>query len=215
MVRLGVRAAWLVVIGAAVVACSSPAPTSTAGAETDAPVSTADAFVGLPYRMDLPAGWIVASAETVDELLLTVEKTNPEFAATLEDSKPLQNQILAIEPALDLHMSVSADPFHRTAGATDSEALDEVTELNLGGMRGFPDLVQAPAADRVQLPVGEAARIRLSQMLMGSDGEQFELSTVGYLFLSGDTVFTIVVSTGAPVERLDEIEAIVETFQLQ
>ena len=84
---------------------------------------------------------------------------------------------------------------------TTPEVLDLAEQQNVDAIAGLPETTVAPRADRVQLPVGEALRMRWQSDLGPPAGEA---AAVGYLFVSGDLIVTCVF--GSAVETVDEHE---------
>ena len=192
-----------------VVPVSSSSPSETP--ETSPIVVPAE----VPFTLTFPDGWVSGTPGDVQAYLEDLATTDPALAAYLMENLQLQTSgFVAFEVS-------STDPITPNVGCVTQDAegtpaadlLDLAEQQNVEAIAGLPGTTVAPTADRVELPMGEAVRVRWQSDLGPPAGVA---ATVGYLFVSGDLVVTCVFTSA--VETVDEHEPewreILATFEL-
>jgi hypothetical protein len=182
---------------------SSPSVVSPSPPSMSPATSPNAAASGVPFTLTFPEGWVSGTPGDVQGYLEDLANTDPTLAAQLMENVQLQTGAFV---AFD---ASSTEPFppnvgcvtQDVAGMAPSDVLDLAEQQNVEAIAGLPDTTVAPAADRVQLPVGEAIRVRWQSNLEQPPGEA---AAVGFLFISGDLVVTCVFTSG--VDTVDEHE---------
>ena len=205
----------------ALVACSpapasAPAtsPSSISARPSSAPL--AGSFADLSYTLEMPAGWVFGTSSGVGDYLSALEASDPALAdrvqRILSESPSFTSEFLAYDLSSEDQVtpSVSCNTLDRRSMPVE-ETLNIAEQQNLDGISELPGIVGSPEADRLTLPVGETVRIRWRIAGPASD----ELASIGYLFVSGPTVYTCVFTSSATTvgAHEPEWEAILRTFE--
>ncbi|HEY6058914.1 MAG TPA: hypothetical protein VIV06_12850, partial [Candidatus Limnocylindrales bacterium] len=149
--------------------------------------------------------------------LTALEKTNPDYAQKLKEildrAQTPTYQFVAYNVG-------SADALTPSVGCTTLDrgdesiaaALAEGEKQNVEALAQLPGIVGGPTSDRITLPVGETVRVRWrwTDPTITSEG-----TSVGYLWVSGPTMYTCVfsASTSTIATHEPEWEAILGTFK--
>jgi hypothetical protein len=158
---------------------------------------------GVPFTLTFPEGWLAGTPADVEAYMKDLEKTDPTLAANLREALQLETsafvayEVSSTEPVIP---SIACTTLDRE-GLSIPEVLDLAEQQNVDAIARLPETAVAPKADRIQLPVGEAVRVRWQ---WGLGPPAAEAAAVGYLFVSGDLVITCVFGSG--VETVDKHE---------
>jgi hypothetical protein len=206
----------------AAAACSGQSATSTPAASVAPGPSSAASFAAslgeLPYTLDLPDSWILASDADYQRWVSDLRASNPTLAERFDKisaaSPVFTSNFLALLKT-DPSVAVSGNTV-ATEGLTNAEALDLIEAQNVEGVAQIPGVVGTPTSDRLNLPVGETVRVRWRAVDAYGPGTG-DLSSIGYAFVADGTAYTFVFT--APTERVGELEptfeAILRTFRLR
>lgn len=215
--RLPMRLLTILVIGLSVVGCGSPAGSSAQVAPSPVAATTSSgSFTDVPFTLSFPDGWVYAPEQDLGSVLNDLAKTNPEYAQKLQaiasGSPAVTSEFVAYDVGSsdDITPSISCNTLDR-GDISIAAALNAGEEQNLEGVAEYPGIVGSPTSDRIQLPVGETVRIRWRI----TDPAGVDLTAIGYLFVSGPTVYICVFSAGTPAINTHEPEweAILRTFE--
>lgn len=178
--------------------------------------ASAGSFDDLPFSLELGDGWVFGSVESMATRLATLERTNPDYAKKLKvllDSAPtFTSEFVAYDvgSADDFTPNVSCNTLDR-GDASIAAALAQGEKQNVEALAQLPDIVGRPTSDRISLPVGETVRVRWRWT---GPSDETDATSIGYLFVSGPTVYTCVFSAGTSTiaTHEPEWEAILRTF---
>jgi YVTN family beta-propeller protein len=188
----------------------SASPTSSA--------TFAGSFADLPFSLDLPDGWVFGNPKEMGSLLAALAKTDPDGAKKLEaiiNAAPtVTSQFVAYNVgSLDAFTpNVTCNTLDR--GSTSvAEALDLGETQNVEGVAQLPGIIGRPTSDRIKLPIGETVRVRWRWSWKDPSPE--DVTSIGYLFVGGPTIYTCVFSADASTitTHEPEWEAILGTFK--
>ena len=189
----------------ALAAAGCGGPPVTQSSHSVSPVASPDVVAaGVPFTLTFPAGWVSGTPGDVQAYFEDLAKTDPTLAAQLMENVQLQTggfvayEVSSTEPLTPNVGCVTQD----VAGATTPEVLDIAEQQNVDAIAGLPETTVAPIADRIELPVGEALRVRWQSDLGPPAGEA---ASVGYMFVSGTMMVTCVFTSA--VETVDEHES--------
>jgi hypothetical protein len=176
----------------------------------------AGSFADLPFALTMPDGWVFGNPKDVAAGLAALQKSDT------ADAKKLQ-ELLAQSPTFTsefiAYLVGSPDAFtpNISCNTLDRGSLSVADTLAQGQVQNvdaraeLPGIIGKPTADRMTLPVGETVRVRWQwkEATSGAD-----LTSIGYLFVAGPTVYTCVFSAGTPTVATHEPEweAILRTF---
>jgi hypothetical protein len=188
----------------------SAAPSSRASATsstTAAPSTGVDLFAGQPYQLDLPAGWIgfdpanPANKAAMDALL----SANPALAGPFKVFQSIPNVRGAVQAALGNALVAVATP----SGGLSLEALGQSMAAQF---RLVPGISTVPAAQRLNLPGGEALTWDLVLILSTANGGTTQVRESVYLFADAETAVLVeLVAVGG--RGVADEAAIVRTFR--
>jgi hypothetical protein len=203
--------------GALVVGCSSAPPTATPGAlptvaptvaaPTTAPTVAAtpastSLFSGLPYTMDLPAGWTSfdlsdpAAAAGIDAFIAA----NPEMGPLLQTFKSLPNVLMAVNQLLgNVIVSIGLP--------TGGLPLDTLGKSFTSQFAAVPGVKNPPQAEELTLPIGPALHWTLEVGGNNASGGTFTVLESIYLVENGTNAVLVefVDSTGAGIPQESQI----------
>jgi hypothetical protein len=193
-----------VITATLVAACTSGATPSPGSPTASGTPATSDAFAGLPYRLDLPAGWIVLGDSAYDASL----DSGADVASWL-DALDLQGShaFRAYEPqaaAGGLRVALNPASPWRSESVLDDGGLVAA----LPGVTGTPDgdLVAVGAA-------AKATRFRWTETLDWGSGSPSARTVVGYGVMGEFGLVHVIFSYPAETDRLAEVEAMMATFE--
>ena len=180
---------------------SSAPPSAPSSAPTAVP--TADPFAGLPYRMNLPADWIVLGSPGYDASL----DTSPDVVAWLKGlDLDGQYAFRAYEPLPGAAgLRVAINPLQTW---NPSPLQDEGAVAALPGVTGkVSSDVLATGAD------WKAFGYRWEETIDWGDGSPSARTCIGY-FVMVDNPVNVVLCHPAGTDRQAEIDAMVSTFEV-
>jgi hypothetical protein len=210
-----IRRLLLLVAGAAlVVGCSSAPPSAaptvaaiptvapTVAATTVATPAGTGLFSGLPYTMDLPAGWTSfdlsdpAAAAAINAFVAA----NPEMGPMLDAFKTLPNTVMAVNQLVGNVVISIAIP-------TGGLPLDTLGKSFTSQFAAVPGVKNPPQAEELTLPVGPALHWDLEVGGTGAGGATFTVKESVYLVENGTTAVLVefVDGTGAGIPQEDQI----------
>jgi hypothetical protein len=200
------RRATALLVALLVAACTSGGGPSPGSQSTSPPPAASDPFTGLPYRLDLPADWIVLGSPAYDATLDSV----PDVAGWL-DLVDLRgsNAFRAYEPlprAGGLRIAINPRSPWRS---------EEPLFHDEGLVAALPGVTGAPVGDMVG--VGEAAkavRFRWAETLDWGSGAPSARTVVGYEVMGEFEPVIVVFSYPAETDRLAEVEALMATLDV-
>jgi hypothetical protein len=205
----------LAVAGALVVGCSSAppsqaptiAPIPTAAPPTLAPTTAATPagtglFSGLPYTMDLPAGWTrfdlsdPASAAGIDAFVAA----NPEMGPLLQTFKSLPNVVMAVNQLVGNVVISIGIP-------TGGLPLDTLGKSFTSQFAAVPGVKNPPQAEELTLPIGPALHWDLEVAGNNASGGSFTVLESIYLVENGTNAVLVefVDATGVGIPQEDQI----------
>lgn len=209
---------------------SPPTARGSAGSQTSAstltpsasPISSptfAGSFADLAFSFDMPDGWVFGSDRGIFSEVDELADTNPDYArklqAALDSSATSTSAFVAYDVASNdaFTPSISCTTLDRGA-MPGAEVLALGEKQNVEGVSQLPGIIGKPTSDRIALPVGQTVRVRWHWTDPRVEGE---VSSIGYLFVSGPTVYTCVFSAGTSTIRTHEAEweAILGTFKAE
>jgi hypothetical protein len=160
-----------------------------------------DPFAGLPYRLDLPDGWVVLGTPAYDEAI----DASPDVAAWLKGlDLDGQNAFRAYEPvagAAGLRLAINA-----LQTWNPSPLQEEGAVAALPGVTGkVSSDVLATGAD------WKASGYRWDETIDWGDGSPSARTCVGY-FVMVDNPVNVVFCYPAATDRAKEVDALVSTF---
>lgn len=180
----------------------SPTPGSPAASRTP---EAGDTFAGLPYRLDVPAGWIVLGS--------------PAYDASLDEGADVARWL----DALDLEGPEAFRAYEPETGAAGLRVAinppspwraDEQVLFDEGAVAALPGVTGTPVGDMVG--VGEAAkatRFRWTETLDWGRGSPSARTCVGYAVMGEFGQVNVVYSYPTETDRLAEVEALMATFE--
>lgn len=210
----------ILVVGCGGAGSAFPSPSSQEASPSAQP-STAwvGSFADLSFTFDLPEGWAFGSASNMASWMDELARVNPDYAkklkAALERAATPTSGFVAYDVSCVDALTPSMSCTTLDRGATSiAEILDLGEKQNVEGIAEMPGLIGQPTSDRITLPVGETVRVR---WLWTDPSGQGESSSIGYLFVSGPTVYTCVFSAGTATIAVHEPEweAIFRTFEAE
>lgn len=193
---------------ASLVTSCAPAGRSVAPSRSPSPSPSpaGDVFAGLPYRLDLPADWVVlGSPDYLEALdaggdvaawLTALDLVGPNAIRAYEPLPAAAGLRLAVNPATPWR---SSPPVLRDAGLVEA----------LPGVTGEPIGELVPVG-----PVQKAGRFRWTQTLDWGSGAPSARSCVGYEVLGEFEPVYVVFSYPDGSERLADVEALMTTFEV-
>jgi hypothetical protein len=196
----------ILALAAPLAACSGAAPTgeATPSERTPVPSLAVDAFSGLPYRLDLPAGWISMGSDDYDETADSTPEVQAWRAGLGLDG---QNAFRAYEPldgAAGLRIAVNPQ---RTWNPSPLQ--DEGSVAALPGVTGkvSSDVLATGAA-------WKAFGYRWSESIDWGSGTPSARDCIGYFVMVDPNPVNVVFCWPSGTERGAEAEAIVATFEM-
>src|SRR5262245_5460550 len=218
----------LVAIALLLAACSSAPPSATPNEPTVAPTSrfaptptpapptpTAAApagtglFGGLPYSLDLPAGWVSfdlsnpAAAAAIDAFVAE----NPGMAGLIEAFKALPNVVLAVN-------QLTGNAIVTVGVPTGGLPLDAIGASFTAQFANLPGVKEPPEQEELTLPAGPALHWDLALETNTPGGGTAEVAESVYLVENGEMAVLVefVDSTGAGVPQEEQI---IKSLRLQ
>ena len=190
-------------IAVVLAACSAGGPGPTSVPPGTAPPA-ADAFAGLPFRLDLPATWIVQGSAAYDPAI----DAGPDVAAWLKGlDLEGQSAFRAYEPLPDAAgLRLAINPLLTW---NPSPLQDEAAIAGLDGVTGkvSSDVLATGAT-------WKAFGYRWTQEIDWGDGSPSARTCVGYFVMAEFNPVNVVFSYPAESDRQAEVEAIVATFEV-
>jgi YVTN family beta-propeller protein len=167
----------------------------------------------------MPDGWVFGSDRGIFSELDQLADTNPDYArklkAALDTFATPTSAFVAYEVASHDAFTPSISCTTLDRGSTPAaEVLTLGEKQNIEGVAQLPGVIGKPTSDRIALPIGDSVRVRWHWTAPGLEGE---LSSIGYLYVSGPTVYTCVfsASTSTIATHEPEWEAILRTFRAE
>jgi hypothetical protein len=199
------------------VEATATSPTSAASPSGSAASATPSATVGdLPFTIVFPDGWVHGGTQDIASILADLAKTDPEYAKKIEaitrNSPTFTSEFTAYNVGSSDRVTpnVGCNTLDR-GDYSIADILDLGESQNREAVARLPGLIGTPTSDRMELPVGETVRVPWRwRQSTGTD-----LSSIGYLFVSGATVYTCVFSaeTATVATHEPEWDAILRTFR--
>lgn len=156
--------------------------------------TTDDITAAMPYHLDFPDGWTRADPKNDDweAFLADLRTKDPAYAQQLADAVSQSTSGFAA------YETGSKEPFTPNvscltvdvAGEAPGTVLDEAEQQD-AAIAKLPNIVGAPASDRIMLRVGETVRIRWRWTTPQGDG-----TSIGYAFVTGELLVTCVFTAG-------------------
>jgi hypothetical protein len=210
-----IRRLLLLVAGAAlVVGCSSAPPSAaptvaaiptvapTVAATTVATPAGTGLFSGLPYTMDLPAGWTSfdlsdpAAAAAINAFVAA----NPEMGPMLDAFKTLPNTVMAVNQLVGNVVISIGIP-------TGGLPLDTLGKSFTSQFAAVPGVKNPPQPEELTLPIGPALHWDLEVGGNGAGGATFTVKESIYLVENGTNAVLVefVDGTGAGIPQESQI----------
>ena len=197
-------------------ACGGAAATATPSGAAATAVTMAGSFADLPFTLTMPDGWAFGTQKDVASELAALEQSDTADAGKLREilaqAPTFTSEFVAYDVASNdsFTPNVSCNTLDR-GNMSPADALAEGQAQNVAGLSQLPGIIGTPTADRMVLPVGEAVRVRWRATIATSGAD---VSSIGYLFVAGPTVYTCVFSAGTPTiaTHEPEWEAILRSF---
>jgi hypothetical protein len=199
---VGFRAGASLLATLLVAACASPGGQAS-GSPPAAPLAR-DAFAGLTYRLDLPAGWIVRGSSAYDATL----DSAPDVARWL-DLLDLNgaDAFRAYEPlpgAAGMRLAINPQSPWRSA---------QPLLLDAGRIAALPGVTGEPNGEMVGIgQAAKATRFRWTETLDWGSSTPSPRAVVGYDVMSEFEPVDVFFSYPAGTDRLAEVEALMATF---
>jgi len=207
------RLALLVATSALVLGCSSAPPTATPAAPTAAPTSlpttvattvatpgaTSGLFTGLPYTMDLPAGWTSfdLSDPTAAAAIDAFVAANPGMGPMLDAFKSLPNTVMAVN-------QLTGNVVISIGIPTGGLPLDTLGRTFTAQFANAPGVKTPPQPESLTLPIGPALHWNLEVGGNDASGGTFTVAESIYLVENGTSAvlveFVDSTGTGNPQE---------------
>ena len=205
-----------VLVAVVVVACGGTAVPAEAPSPSQVP--SAGSFADLPYRFEMPEGWLFGTSLNLEAYLAEIAKSSPEDARRYEELMSgvpaFKSEFVAYEVGADEDVlpNLYCNTLDR-GGTSIAATLYRGESQNVEALSELPGIVERPTSDRITLPVGETVRIRW-RTVDPADGA--DRSFIGYLFISGQMVVTCVFSAGTVTVDGHEPgwESILRTFEV-
>jgi hypothetical protein len=209
MRRIAIAAATVLLVAGCTsgggAASSTVAPAGTPTPPASSPAPTADSFAGLPYRLDLPAGWIALGS--------------PDYE-TAVDSAPAVADWLDRLDLVGVYAFRAYEPLAGAAGmriAVNPQSpwrAESPVLLDEGQVAALPGVTGRPVGDMVGIGQdGKATRFSWTEAIDWGGGAPAARSVAGYYVMAGahNPVY-VVVSWPAETDRLAEAEALLASF---
>jgi hypothetical protein len=195
----------VVALSAALGACAAGPGGSSAG--TRSPDAGPDAFAGLTYRLDLPAGWITLGTTAYDARL----DATPDVARWLRDLELAgPNAFRAYEPlpgGAGLRLAVNP-PVVWNSDADGPLVNGDLLDV-LQGITGEVEGTYVAFGN-----TGKAVRFRWTQELDWGSGSPTSRDCVGYQVMTEFDPVNIVFTFPSGSDRVQEVEALMATFEV-
>ncbi len=162
------------------------------------------------FAIALPPGWFGSdlNPETIDTILQTAEKLNPEFGKVLTEqarqSVASGIKLLAYDLSASKTTGFTVNVSVSKANMPYGYSLDSIATATMAQAEKLPTVIKPIKTERVSLDVGEAERIQLTQKInVGS--KTWTLTSTEYMLISGKSLYVITLT--APTDLLEKSDS--------
>lgn len=207
------RLSLLLATAALVLGCSSAPPTAIPAAPTGTPVTAPPTtapttaatpagtglFSGLPYTMDLPAGWTSfdLSDPTAAAAIDAFVAANPEMGPMLDAFKALPNTVMAVN-------QLTGNVVISIGIPTGGLPLDTLGKSFTTQFANVPGVKTPPQPEELTLPIGPALHWNLEVGGNGANGQTFSVAESIYLVENGTSAVLVEFVDGTGVGNPQE-----------